>query len=141
MRTSVTLKTLIIISAAMVIAVLSFGMGYFSGKTDVRKFSDTYAASVETVSDTPAHGSASDDLQPNGGSAPININTASIAELETLSGIGPVLAERIVAHREEYGEFQNKYNLMDVPGIGTGIYKVLKDSICVSGQNEEEMEK
>ena len=141
MRTSVTLKTLIIISAAMVIAVLSFGMGYFSGKTDVRKFSDTYAVSVETVSDTPAHGSVSDDLQPNGGSAPININTASISELETLSGIGPVLAERIVAHREEYGEFKNKYNLMDVPGIGTGIYEILKDSICVSGQNEEEMEK
>lgn len=141
MRTSVTLKTLIIISAAMVIAGLSFSMGYFSGKTDVRKFSDTYAVSVEAVNGTPAHGSISDDEQSTGSAVTVNINTATVSELETLSGIGPVLAERIVAHREEYGEFKNKYNLMDVPGIGTGIYEMLKDSICVSGQNEEEMEK
>ena len=141
MRTSVTLKTLIIISAAMIITVLSFSMGYFKAKMDFQKFSDTYTVSVEeTAPPARAEDTFVEDEKPADNTL-IDINTATAAELETLPGIGPALAERIVAHREEYGNFQSRYNLMDVSGIGTGIYEKIKDSICVNAQNQEEMEK
>ena len=141
MRTSVTLKTLIIISAAMIITVLSFSMGYFKAKMDFQKFTDTYTVSVEETAH-PAPENETPAEQENVNNSPlVNINTATAAELESLPGIGPALAARIVEYREEYGEFQSRYNLMDVSGIGTGIYEKIKDSICVNDQNQEEMEK
>jgi competence protein ComEA len=48
----------------------------------------------------------------------LNINTATASELEDLPGIGPVLAERIVAYRQEHGPFQKVEDLLRVPGIG-----------------------
>ena len=48
----------------------------------------------------------------------ININTASAAQLETLPGIGEVLAQRIVEYRNTYGPFQSVYALTNVKGIG-----------------------
>ena len=129
MKTSVNLKMLIIVSAAMVITVLSFSLGYFKAKMDFQKYSDSYTVSVEKIAEVTApeeETTTSDDT-----TLLININTASAAELEALPGIGPVIAERIVAHREANGEFQNRYSIMDVPGIGAGIYDKIKDSICV----------
>jgi len=49
---------------------------------------------------------------------PININTASATQLETLDGIGPVLAARIVAYRDEHGPFKSVDQLDDISGIG-----------------------
>ena len=51
-------------------------------------------------------------------SYPIDINTASAEELETLPGIGRVLARRIEAFREENGRFSRLEELMQVEGIG-----------------------
>lgn len=51
-------------------------------------------------------------------SYPIDINTASAEELETLPGIGRILARRIVAFREENGRFSRLEELMQVEGIG-----------------------
>jgi competence protein ComEA len=48
----------------------------------------------------------------------VNINEASASVLEGLPGIGPVLAEAIVAHREEHGEFPTIESIVDVSGIG-----------------------
>ena len=139
MRTSVNLKTLIIISAAMIITVLSFSLGYFKAKMDFQKFSDTYTVSVEKLAESDA---AEEETPPSDETVLlININTASAAELEALPGIGPVIAERIVAHREANGEFKNRYSIMDVPGIGAGIYDKIKDSICVNDMNQGETEK
>ena len=50
--------------------------------------------------------------------APVNINLATPAELETLDGIGPVLAQRIVSYREERGAFESVDELDSVSGIG-----------------------
>ncbi|MGI6368128.1 MAG: helix-hairpin-helix domain-containing protein [Anaerolineae bacterium] len=65
------------------------------------------------------------------GNTLININTATAAELETLSGIGPVLAERIVAHRAANGPFGTIEDIMDVSGIGEGYFARIRDSISV----------
>lgn len=48
----------------------------------------------------------------------LDLNTASAAALEELPGIGPALAERIVAWREEHGPFSGPEELQAVPGIG-----------------------
>lgn len=48
----------------------------------------------------------------------VDLNTASAALLTYVAGIGPRLAERIVAHRDEHGAFLNRRALLDVPGLG-----------------------
>ena len=61
----------------------------------------------------------------------ININTASAAELEALPGIGPVLAQRIVDHRQANGPFRTAEGLTEVSGIGEGILGRIRDLITV----------
>lgn len=51
-------------------------------------------------------------------SAPLNLNQATVAELDRLPGIGPALAGRIVAWREEHGDFESLEQLGEVRGIG-----------------------
>jgi competence protein ComEA len=59
----------------------------------------------------------------------ININTASAAELETLPGIGPALAQRIVTYRTEHGPFAHIEDIMNVAGIGPATFDNIKDLI------------
>ena len=62
---------------------------------------------------------------------PLNINMADVAALDTLPGIGPVLAGRIVEYRSTHGAFSKKEDLMLVEGISEGIYGDLRDVITV----------
>ncbi len=59
----------------------------------------------------------------------IDLNTASASELESLPGVGPVLAERIVAYRTERGPFLVVEDLLDVPGIGEAKLSQMRDAI------------
>ena len=61
----------------------------------------------------------------------ININTASVDELEKLPGIGKVLAARIVAHREKYGLFRRAEHLMMVQGISDHKFRAIRDLVTV----------
>ena len=62
----------------------------------------------------------------------VNINTAPASELDaSLPGIGPVLAERIVTHRETNGPFQRPDQIMTVPGIGAGTFENLRSLITI----------
>ena len=61
----------------------------------------------------------------------ININTANIAQLETLNGIGPVKAEAIIAYREEFGAFINIEEIMEVKGIAEKTFEKIRERICV----------
>lgn len=61
----------------------------------------------------------------------IRINDASAAELESLPRVGPVLAERIVAHRDAVGQFQTVEDLLDVPGIGEATLANMRELIVV----------
>ncbi len=66
------------------------------------------------------------------GSIPINLNTASIRELENLPGIGKGIAERIVAHREQYGPFRRPEHLMMVRGISDQKFRAIRSRIKVN---------
>lgn len=61
----------------------------------------------------------------------LNINLATAVELETLEGVGPVLAERIIAYRESEGEFKKIEDITKVRGIGASVFEDIRDHICV----------
>lgn len=61
----------------------------------------------------------------------VNINTASAAELESLPGIGPSLAQRIIDYREQNGPFATIEDLDNVSGIGPGILERFRDQVTV----------
>ncbi len=73
-----------------------------------------------------------DDSQASG---LININSASVEELKNLPGIGDVLAQRIVAHREANGPFQSTDDLKEVEGISTSVAERLEPLTTVSGND------
>jgi len=61
----------------------------------------------------------------------VNINTANQAELESLPGIGPSLAKKIMDFRQKNGQFKSPSDLMAVPGIGEKKFEQLKNLITV----------
>ncbi len=65
------------------------------------------------------------------GSGRVPLNSATAAELDALPGIGPVLAQRIVEHRDANGPFTAVEQLDDVPGIGPATFDELADLVAV----------
>ena len=65
------------------------------------------------------------------GSTPVNINTATAEELQTLPRIGPAMAQRIIAWREAHGGFHSVDELDAVPGIGPSMLENLRPLVTV----------
>lgn len=63
--------------------------------------------------------------------APVNLNTADLTTLETLPGVGPVLAQRIMDWRLEHGQFVAVEELGEVSGIGDKTYEQLAPKVTV----------
>ena len=61
----------------------------------------------------------------------VDVNHASAAELESLPGVGPVLAQRIFDYRQEHGPFATVEDLLDVPGIGEGKLAALREALVL----------
>jgi competence ComEA-like helix-hairpin-helix protein len=61
----------------------------------------------------------------------VDVNTADLAELERLPGIGPGLAGRIADHRRTHGPFTHPEDVQDVPGIGPQTYDRIKARLVV----------
>ncbi len=80
----------------------SIGVGMYQHDVDQGRLSEALQAIVESVVNRVG----------------VDVNTASVALLQYVAGIGPKLAERIVAYRNEHGPFQERRQLLDVPGLG-----------------------
>lgn len=65
------------------------------------------------------------------GSTPLDINTASAAELATLKGIGPAKAQAIVEHRDKNGQFSSVDDLRLVRGVGDKMLEQLRPQVTV----------
>ena len=61
----------------------------------------------------------------------VNINTASLTELQTLPRIGPKVAQRIINYRKEHGPFKRVEDIMKVRGIGEKTFLRIRDLITV----------
>lgn len=66
---------------------------------------------------------------PGDAAAPVDLNRAGLAELDALPGIGPVLAGRILQHRNAHGPFREPEDLLAVPGIGPRLFERLRPRI------------
>jgi competence protein ComEA len=65
------------------------------------------------------------------GAALLNINVATVSELEKLPGVGKVIAERIITHRAKYGPFRRVEHLMMVHGISDNKFREMRPRIVV----------
>lgn len=88
------------------------------------------SAAQDTTRRTSAASSAS-------ASAPVNLNTATAAQLETLPGIGKATAERILEYRQKNGSFKKVEDLMNVRGVGEKSFLKLKPLVTVTATKGE----
>jgi competence protein ComEA len=88
--------------------------------------------SLPAVQNAPASETApaGDGTAPGAG-APINLNTASLEQLDSLPGIGPAIAQRIIDYRDNVGGFKNIEEITQVSGIGDATFDKIKDKIAV----------
>jgi len=91
-----------------------------------RPLSDGEQLIVPMIGATAEDGSTS-----SGGDGLIDLNNAEQSELETLPGIGPALAQRIVSWRDDNGRFNSVDDLLVVAGIGDKVLAGLKDLVRV----------
>jgi competence protein ComEA len=85
----------------------------------------------------PAESSAGISTMPGGeggaahGAGPVPLNSATAEELDALPGVGPALAQQIIAYREANGPFTSVDQLDDVPGIGPAKLEQLRPLVCL----------
>ena len=93
------------------------------------------AVAAETLSAVTAARSASprERSSKSASSDTLDLNRASASELETLPGIGPVLAQRICEHRQREGPFRTVDELRAVRGVGPRLLERVRDRLRVSG--------
>ncbi len=95
---------------------------------------DGMKINVPDKRDTEENGSGEVHVSGNGASDTgelININTAGSEELQQISGIGPVTAEKIIRYREENGAFGSVEDITNVSGIGEKTLEKMKPQITV----------
>lgn len=86
---------------------------------------------VAPVEGDGSAGAAGEGTQSTATGQAVNINTACLAELDALPGVGPATAQAIIDDREANGPFTAPEDLMRVSGIGEKKFEKLKSSICV----------
>ena len=76
-------------------------------------------------------GGSADGWADGSGGGLVNLNTANLAQLETLPGVGPATAAKIVSYRQERGGFKSVRDLLNIRGIGEARFAELRDRVTV----------
>ncbi len=136
-RIIVVLSAVVLIGSVLTLlkrqrVISSLDLGIF---VENSPYKHSYSSS-EFTADIDSAGSGVDNLRQsgNGGvtvSEKIDLNMAGFYDLQSLPGIGPVIAERIVAYRDSVGEFTAAEDLLKVRGIGPAKLKKLRDRVTI----------
>lgn len=136
-RIIVVLSTIVLIGSVLTLlkrqrVISSLDLGIF---VENNPYKHSYRTSEFTLDNEPADSIR--DVQKQSVSARvaeperIDLNMAGFYDLQSLPGIGPVIAERIVAYRDSVGEFTAAEDLLKVSGIGPAKLKKLKDRVII----------
>lgn len=109
---------------AITVGCLCILLGIFIGRNLLPSY---YMRTYTPTDNTPS------DTSNLGDKGKININTATEEQLTQLPGIGPTIAQRIVAYREEHGPLKSLDELTEIKGIGTGILDNISPYITTGG--------
>jgi competence protein ComEA len=94
-----------------------------------RRLSDGEQLYVGVPTPVGAEGPAEAPADGGSGTTSVDLNSASLAELDTLPGVGPVTAQRILDWRTQHGRFTSVEQLREIEGIGTTRFSKLKDLV------------
>ena len=114
--------------AVVTFVFAAFILGFFAGRNLNR--APVQIQALPAVTATAVAETAPAETVPSG---PININTATAAQLQTLPGIGEVLARRIIDYRESNGDFRSVGALINVSGIGEKKLEAIWDLVTTGG--------
>ena len=117
------------VTAAFAVCAISFCGGYFTKTALSSGKSGSYTVTASEA--RPLSALPPEQAEERDGLF-VDINHANADELSALNGIGEKLAERIIEYREANGPFNECYELMNVSGIGSGIYEKIKNNIYVA---------
>lgn len=109
-------------------------LGFFLGRNLTR--GDVMISLPESMYTEPTQASTAASVETTGAeevSFPLDINQADSEALQALPGIGEVLADRIIAYRDENGPFSSPDQLMNVEGIGEKRLEAILDYITIGG--------
>ena len=109
--------------------------GFFLGRRSVDGILLTTQHPASTEAQSRSLPTSSPEAPPTE-TGRVDLNRAGLEELMTLPGIGEVRAQRILAYREANGPFRQAAELMNVSGIGEGIFEKLRDYVYVEDSNE-----
>ena len=109
-----------------------------SSERDITQHNAGNQTETQDATPAPSNAAPSDDSN-EAETAPTNepdddridLNTASSEELQTINGIGPVTADRIITHRKSIGRFTSVDQLLDVKGIGAKTLAKIRDQVVV----------
>ena len=96
-----------------------------------------YTISVQRMDREPPAPQLPAEPEPRG---PVDVNTADAEELQTLAGIGPALAQRIIAYRTEHGPFRRVEDLLEVKGIGEATLEKFRQEVTVGDKIDDTQE-
>ena len=128
-------KSIIMIFLVITVAFAAFVGGYYYGRhsaggnviiSGVPQITPTTTASTATVP-------TGDHFPTTSAALMININTATLEQLDLLPGIGPVTAQAIIDYRTEFGPFETPEDLLNVKGIGEKKLAAILEFITTGG--------